>query len=546
MNSIAAILRVVFAPLIACMAGSAAVAQNLPPPTTRPAERIERSRPSVDAPLLGENSMYVPIPGPRPDPGRQTPATGWVRHDDPLGFTLRHPRGWKVSAVNQEYILIRSEDGGRLVVVWPFLLKQKATAEQRARDVPRLFAKLFPDARVEKMKQRTRRPDEVLASMSYAPGGKPGRAALLCSIHERSGMLYAFGAPAAEYETARNTFVAVLKSFSFTKPTVNVSPPAAGVPAIRYVRWQDPRENAFSIEVPAGWKVSGGMYRFAPVDVRACITMLSPDGLIRVAGGDSEIPTFSIPFSPYFPEGSDYSPGYGVTMKVRRYVPGLAFAKEYVQTKVARGCSDLTFTEARDRPDAAKAINEIHARLAATGIRVHLTTGEASFACKSAGRPMRGYYFAGTQSVTYPSAEGQGGIWQVQFLHGYIAPADKVATAQAVLDHGIRSIQINPQWAQMQQGITAAAGRIVSETHAYISKIINDSYWSRQATYDDLSRRWSNVILGQTDLVDPATGERFKAESGHNYYWRKDYTNTGAGTDTYTRPDIDFSPLVEW
>jgi hypothetical protein len=64
---------------------------------------------------------------------------------------------------------------------------------------------------------------------------------------------------------------------------------------------------------------------------------------------------------PYFPEGSWYSPGYGVQLMVRRYVPGTAFALEYVSGKVARGCSDLSMTERRDRPDAVQALNAIYA-----------------------------------------------------------------------------------------------------------------------------------------------------------------------------------------
>ena len=54
------------------------------------------------------------------------------------------------------------------------------------------------------------------------------------------------------------------------------------------------------------------------------------------------------------------------------------------------------------------------------------------------------------------------------------------------------------------------------------------------------------MTLGQTDVVDPATGEKWKVASGNNYYWRKEGTNQVAGTDTWTRPDIDFTPLKEW
>jgi hypothetical protein len=53
-------------------------------------------------------------------------------------------------------------------------------------------------------------------------------------------------------------------------------------------------------------------------------------------------------------------------------------------------------------------------------------------------------------------------------------------------------------------------------------------------------------MLGLTDVADPETGETWKATSGHNYYWRKPATDTVVGTDTYERPDTDFSPLKQW
>jgi hypothetical protein len=37
--------------------------------------------------------------------------------------------------------------------------------------------------------------------------------------------------------------------------------------------------------------------------------------------------------------------------------------------------------------------------------------------------------------------------------------------------------------------------------------------------------------------------EFIKVEAGHNYYWAKPYGNVGS--ETFTRPDIDFTPLRE-
>lgn len=62
-----------------------------------------------------------------------------------------------------------------------------------------------------------------------------------------------------------------------------------------FLVWHDPREHAFSAEVPAGWTVSGGLFRFASVDVRPAIEVVSPEGKIRVTARDAEIPGFAAP-----------------------------------------------------------------------------------------------------------------------------------------------------------------------------------------------------------------------------------------------------------
>lgn len=234
-------------------------------------------------------------------------------------------------------------------------------------------------------------------------------------------------------------------------------------------------------------------------------------------------------------------PGYGVRMLVRRYTPGAAFAKEYVAGRVARGCADLTIADNRDRPDAVSGINAIYSQYGLAGMSIRLSAGEAAFRCRGGGQPMAGYYFAGTQHVQ--AAGMPGGIWNAEYLFGYMAPESKVAVAEAALDHILKSIELNPQWVAMQQNITANTSRIVSRTHADISRMISDSHWSRQQVGDEMSRRRSNATLGVEDVVDPATGREMKVESGANYYWI-DQRGTVVGTNTDTRPTLDFRELV--
>jgi hypothetical protein len=60
---------------------------------------------------------------------------------------------------------------------------------------------------------------------------------------------------------------------------------------------------------------------------------------------------------------------------------------------------------------------------------------------------------------------------------------------------------------------------------------------------DEIDRRRSNVILGVEDVIDPVTGRQIKIESGSEYYWI-DHRGTIVGTQTDTRPNLDFRQLI--
>src|ERR1700731_2321369 len=71
---------------------------------------------------------------------------------------------------------------------------------------------------------------------------------------------------------------------------------AGGSPAgLTWQRYQDPLENAFTLEVPNGWTVKGGMFRLGYSDHRAMVDMTSPDGKINIRLGDLAIPTYFLP-----------------------------------------------------------------------------------------------------------------------------------------------------------------------------------------------------------------------------------------------------------
>jgi hypothetical protein len=62
-----------------------------------------------------------------------------------------------------------------------------------------------------------------------------------------------------------------------------------------WVKFEDPLEQAFSVEVPRGWTVRGGLFRMGFSDERPMVDLTSPDGRVNVRLGDLSIPAYTIP-----------------------------------------------------------------------------------------------------------------------------------------------------------------------------------------------------------------------------------------------------------
>ena len=91
-------------------------------------------------------------------------------------------------------------------------------------------------------------------------------------------------------------------------------------------RYEDPLEKAFTLDVPSGWTIKGGMFRLGYSDHRAMVDMTSPDGKINIRLGDLAIPTYFLP-NQFHHEGEVYDLGAQAQGRVARYRTGQEFAK---------------------------------------------------------------------------------------------------------------------------------------------------------------------------------------------------------------------------
>jgi hypothetical protein len=460
---------------------------------------------------------------------------GWSIHRDPAGFTADLPAGWTAQTDKASGRIDLTGREGRISIL-PVFSRSPLTKSQAKTTLLQSACAQWRD--VQWFGNVQAAGDSALRMGGLGSREKASASFVWISTSAgTAGYLYRVSTLKAAGNESQAVLARILSSFRLTGGGGQGGAPA---PVTSYSRWTDPREHAFTIETPAGWKVEGGLMRLSPLDPRGVWMTASPDGSVRVMGGDAQVPVHIIPnqtlaFSG-FREGSWYSPGYGARMLVRRFVDGASFAREYVAQRIGPSCGNLSFTESRNRPDVVGALNRIYAQF---GVQAQLSAGEVSFTCTQNGRLMTGYYFAGTR---FTGMQGNG-IWNAENLIGFVAAEGQAQTAQQVMVHILATAQLDPAWASRQQGMTKTVSDVITRTQAQMSHLLNDSYWTRHQNDSEVSRRRSNATMSVVDTVDPETGRQFRVESGSDYYW---IDNAGhiAGTQTDTAPNVDFRQLA--
>jgi hypothetical protein len=227
-----------------------------------------------------------------------------------------------------------------------------------------------------------------------------------------------------------------------TKATSRPEGPSAGSTAVaggvKWATYKDPLEKAFTVEVPRGWTVRGGMLRAGTSDLRGMIDITSPDTRINVRVGDAAVALYYLP-------GQSRTAGQNIDLqpiadlKVEPYLTGQEFAKVYGYARFARICQKLT-PEQGPQPERDEVGSLPLTRLTPGEI----SEGEMAFRCETAGESRVAYSRARTVISNYE-------FWAVPVVASYVAPADQADLARAVLDHVVDSLQWQDAWLDWQK-----------------------------------------------------------------------------------------------
>ncbi|MGZ4821492.1 MAG: hypothetical protein ACXVZM_07785 [Terriglobales bacterium] len=465
---------------------------------------------------------------------QQSGSESWSTHSDPAGFVVDLPSAWTVAKEQATGRIVLRGIRGEQAVIWPLFLEHAELDSGRAAILlPQLAHRVDAQMAWGKV-QSTQR-----VVRTFASGGQRSATALLSWANGAGGAsayFYCLEAPRDVYHSSTDSFVRILNSFHIVQDpslkSLAESAGGSGSGALSFVNWNDPREGAFSMAVPQGWRVIGGAYRLSATDVRYAVTMGSPDGQVRATVGDSNIGLF-IPPSQMLAmaglrEGGFYGLGDGTRVEIRRYIPGPQFVRLYAQSFISRQCSGLQVQSNNARPDLVATFVQSARNEGVSN--PYITAGDVSFTCNLNGRQVQGKYVA----ATMPFVPNQTSMWVMYRLYGYLAAAGRERDGEQAMAQALRSMKFNPQWEAQQRGIANAAvqqdnirsqqirsraQQAIAEDQRQTSQTIMKGWEQRQKVYDEISRRRENAILGTLDVIDPQTGTQYKVSNFGDYHY---------------------------
>lgn len=232
-----------------------------------------------------------------------------------------------------------------------------------------------------------------------------------------------------------------------------------------WVRFTDPTEHAFSIDVPQGWTVRGGMVRRSIMQAHPIISVISPRGTTQFVLGNVDGWTYATT-SPIgrrlgFREGTPYSPGAD-NLIMLDYRTGIQFARMIGHRIFPRACQDVHEVNAR-------VLSRPRWQRTPQGLVATSSSGEVFYTCFKNGHRMDAYTYS--ETVMTGGTTRSGGIWNADLTDSFITPEGEGGAAGAILAHMVRSFRLDPRWFARQSRISMqAANHALSVANAQLDE----------------------------------------------------------------------------
>jgi len=215
--------------------------------------------------------------------------------------------------------------------------------------------------------------------------------------------------------------------------------PAVATETLAFETWREPNEGAYTIDVPRGWRISGGVRRITAVDVRSAVDAVSPDGIVRIFIGDYDLmPRRELDQAARM-AGLHEGQTIGGSL-IARYQTGVQVAERYPAWKICRSAHITQSGILRRETETLNTQVAQFGRSMATAASA--SVGEAIFHCPEG----EGLVIATT--VLARPAQGRGvSVWTVYPLSGFFTrDLQRAFFSKYFLSQMLASLKMDHEW----------------------------------------------------------------------------------------------------
>lgn len=291
-----------------------------------------------------------------------------------------------------------------------------------------------------------------------------------------------------------------------------------------FKRVYEPREKAFSILCPAGWKVTGGIFRVDPNAVGGPLNSLEAKcdlSLKKDAKGTVEFRihpdvTYGIPGigGGFFPPGSNYQGA-----QVLPYQDAETYVKNLFN-HTRKNVSNVKFLAIKRLPGEIKSMNAGMAYM--NNLLAQLGMAEMRFESDAAAGVVD--YNEGTaryREVILSGIVNMRGAysWKNTRTLSFRAPSAQFDTWKPAMDIMRTSIRFNPQWFVREAQGQKERADVVRKTYDEIQRIDREIVKNTNMTREKIMNDNYLVLTGQEEYVNPHSGKIELDTSAYKYRW---------------------------
>ncbi len=316
--------------------------------------------------------------------------------------------------------------------------------------------------------------------------------------------------------------------------------PASVYTGIAFTRVNEPKEAAFSILVPKGWLIEGGIFRVNPLQAGGPLNSMEAKCDLTIKIDNKGTVAFRIyPDIVYahvgigggfFPPGSHYQGA-----EVRPFMNPSEFLKALFKTHHPTA-SSIKILEIKRLPGEKKAIdqgisymNRLFSQIGMPWLAFKSDAAGAVIEYKEKGITYREVIATGI--INMRSAM----TWKNTRTISFRAPANSFEKWKPVMDIIRFSIQFNPKWIIKEMKGQQERARIAMKVYNKMRQIDREIASKTRINREEIMNDDFLVLTGQEEYIDPHTGKvemdtdafkfRWKTPQGDLYYTNKEDEN---------------------